>query len=329
MSVQAPYWEKNLLAMAHEALENQSQLQRDKFSDEVLLEQAYDHCNRLTREHSRTFFMASGLLPDAKRRAIRALYAFCRTSDDMVDCSKGDAAANLESWRRRTVFPNFDEHDPVVMAWADTRLNFHIPWRYVDQLITGVAQDLEHSEYETFDDLTTYCYGVACTVGLMSMHIIGFADEQALPYAIRLGVALQLTNILRDVGEDWKTGRIYIPKEDLETFGITTADLDAKVVDDRWRALMRFQIERTRQLYAAAMPGLAFLDPDGRFAIAAAAELYRAILDDIEAHDDDVFHRRAHINATGKLSRLPGIWWRSRTVYSITPDLAPTASASH
>jgi 15-cis-phytoene synthase len=329
MSVQAPFWEKNLLAMAYEALEYQSQFQRVKFGDEVLLERAYDHCNHLTRDHSRTFYMASSLLPEAKRRAIRALYAFCRTSDDMVDCSNGDATTTLENWRQRTVYPHSAEQDPVVMAWADTRLNFHIPWRYVDQLITGVAQDLQHSGYETFNELATYCYGVACTVGLMSMHIIGFAGEQALPYAIRLGVALQLTNILRDVGEDWKTGRIYLPREDLEAFGITTADLDAKVVDERWRALMRFQIQRTRQLYAGAMPGLAFLDPDGRFAISAAAELYRAILDDIENHDYDVFNRRAHLNSTGKLSRLPGIWWRSKTVYSLSPDLEETMSASN
>jgi phytoene synthase len=327
MSVQAPHWEKNLLAMAYEAMENQSQLQRFKIPDEVLLDRAYDHCNRLTSKHSRTFYLASGLLPDAKRRAIRALYAFCRTSDDMVDCSKGDAATNLENWRKRTVYPRSDEQDPVVMAWADTRHNFHIPWRYVDQLITGVAQDLQYSEYETFNELATYCYGVACTVGLMSMHIIGFAGEQALPYAIRLGVALQLTNILRDVGEDWETGRIYLPKEDLEAFGVTKADLDAKVVDERWRALMHFQIQRTRQLYAGAMQGVAYLNPDGRFAIAAAAELYRAILDDIEAHDYDVFHRRAHISATGKLGRLPGIWWRSKTVSASPPDLAANLPA--
>ena len=329
MSVQSTHWENHLLAMAYEALENQSPLQHSDFSNQILLEQAYAYCNQLTRDHSRTFFMASGLLPDDKRRAIRALYAFCRTSDDLVDCSNGGALANLEEWRRRTVYPQFDEQDPVLMAWADTRLNFNIPWRYVDQLINGVAQDLQHSVYETFNELATYCYGVACTVGLMSMHIIGFAGEEALPYAIRLGVALQLTNILRDVGDDWRTGRVYLPKEELDAFGLTMADLTAGVVDDRWRALMRFQIERNRKLYAEAMPGVALLDPEGRFAIAAAAELYQAILEDIEAHDYDVFRRRAHISGLGKLRRLPGIWWRSRTTYSSLPDLTPTTPASN
>jgi len=329
MSVQSTHWENNLLAMAYEALENQSPLQHSDFSNQVLLDQAYAYCDQLTRDHSRTFFMASGLLPEDKRRAIRALYAFCRTSDDLVDCSEGDAAFHLENWRRRTVHPQFDEQDPVLMAWADTRLNFNIPWRYVDQLINGVAHDLQHSKYETFNDLATYCYGVACTVGLMSMHIIGFTGEQALPYAIRLGVALQLTNILRDVGEDWRAGRVYLPKEELDIFGLTTDDLAAGVVDDRWRALMRFQIERNRKLYAEAMPGVALLDPDGRFAIAAAAELYQAILEDIEAHDYEVFHRRAHISGLGKLLRLPAIWRRSRNVYSLAPGIETSMSESN
>jgi 15-cis-phytoene synthase len=328
MSVQSTHWENHLLAMAYEALENPNLLPHSDFSNQVLLDQAYAHCNQLTRHHSRTFFMASGLLPDDKRRAIRSLYAFCRTSDDLVDCSDGDASYNLENWRRLIVYPHFDEQDPVVLAWSNTRLKFHIPWRYVDQLITGVARDLHHSSYETFNELATYCYGVACTVGLMSMHIIGFAGEQALPYAIRLGVALQLTNILRDVGEDWRAGRVYLPKEELDIFGITTADLTAGIVDDRWRALMRFQIERNRKLYAEAMPGIALLDPEGRFAIAAAAELYQAILEDIEAHDYDVFHRRAHISGLGKLFRLPGIWWRSRSVYSQAPSLETSMSRS-
>jgi 15-cis-phytoene synthase len=328
MSVQSTHWENHLLAMAYEALENPSPFQHSDFSNQVLLDHAYTCCDQITHHHSRTFFMASGLLPEEKRRAIRALYAFCRTSDDLVDCSDGDAAFNLENWRRRMVYPHFDDQDPVVLAWTDTRHNFQIPWRYIDQLITGVARDLHHSSYETFNDLATYCYGVACTVGLMSMHIIGFTGEQALPYAIRLGVALQLTNILRDVGEDWRAGRVYLPKEEMDAFGLITSDLAAGVVDDRWRAFMRFQVERNRKLFAEAMPGLALLDPEGRFAIAAAAELYQAILVDIEAHDYDVFHRRAHINGLGKLFRLPAIWWRSRNGYSLVPGIEPSTPGS-
>jgi phytoene synthase len=153
---------------------------------------------------------------------------------------------------------------------------------------------------------------VASTVGLMGMHIIGFSSMEAIPYAIKLGVALQMTNVLRDVGEDWRAGRVYLPSNELAEFGLAEADLAAGKVDERWRALMRFQIARNRRLYAEAWPGIALLDRDGRSAVAAAGEFYRAILADIEAHDYDVFSRRAHVSGWGKLRRLPSIWWRNR-----------------
>ena len=144
------------------------------------------------------------------------------------------------------------------------------------------------------------------------MHIVGYASPQAVPYAVKLGVALQITNILRDVGEDLRGGRIYLPQEDLADFGLTEADLATGNTDPRWRAFMAFQIERNRRLYDESWPGIGMLNPSGRFAIAAAADLYRAILTDIERHDTDVFNRRAHLSLTGKLRLLPGIWWRSR-----------------
>jgi phytoene synthase len=140
------------------------------------------------------------------------------------------------------------------------------------------------------------------------MHITGFTGPQAVPYAIKLGVALQLTNILRDVGEDWRMGRLYLPLEELEFFGLSEADVAKGQIDERWREFMRFQIGRNRRLYEEAWPGIYMLHPDGRLAIAAAAEFYAAILDDIEAHDYDVFTRRAHLSAGGKLLHLPGLW---------------------
>ena len=204
-------------------------------------------------------------------------------------------------------------NEPIALAWADARTRFGIPCQYGEQLLDGVARDLEQSRYETFDELATYSYGVASTVGLMSMHIIGFAGPEAIPYAIRLGVALQLTNILRDVAEDWQNGRVYMPQEELSAFRLREEDLEIGRVDDRWRAFMRFQIARNRRLYEEAWPGIGMLDADGRLAIAAAAGLYRAILDDIEAHDYDVFNRRAYVGRWRKLRILPGIWWGSRS----------------
>ncbi len=312
MTVQAHSWENILLAWAYEALESAVPVD-SVAADSGVLQRAYDYCESLTRTHSRTFFLASGLLPFAKRRAARALYAFCRVTDNIVDSSANDleARAALAAWKQAVISPKLSS-DPVVLAWGDTRARFNIPPGYAEQLIDGVARDLTQKRYATFAELAEYSYGVASTVGLMAMHIIGFDSEKALPYAVKLGVALQLTNILRDVAEDYQRGRIYLPLDELDAFGLSERDIAAGTVDDRWRAFMRFQIARNRELYNASLPGVALLNPDGRFAIAAAGELYQAILADIESHGSDVFARRAHVGATGKLRRLPGIWWRSR-----------------
>ncbi len=313
MNVQMPSWEHRLLTWAYEALEHPTSVE-PVAADKGLLDRAYAYCAEITRSHSRTFYLASALLPQDKRRAVRALYAFCRVSDDLVDRATIGALTDLEDWRRRSLSPSASMDDWVSLAWADTRLRYRIPSRYAEQLLDGIAHDVNPPRYHTFDDLSAYCYRVASTVGLMAMHIIGFQSIRAVSYAIKLGVALQLTNILRDVGEDWRAGRLYLPLEELAAFGLGEADIAAGRVDDRWRAFLRFQIERTRRLYAEAMPGIALLHPDGRFAIAAAGELYQAILSQIEAHKGDVFHHRAHISQWGKLRRLPGIWWRATTL---------------
>lgn len=303
-------WESTLIERAEQALHEWAPVHNvEPLAAE--LQRAYDHCANLTSLHSRTFFLASGLLPSAKRMAARALYAFCRVSDEIVDGSEADPQAALAEWRRRLLAPPAG-NDPVVQAWADTRARYHIPQIFVTQLLDGVSADLVRKSYDTFAELAEYCYGVACTVGLMAMHIVGFSSLAALPYAIKLGVALQLTNILRDVGEDWRAGRVYLPREELDAFGLSANDLAVGGVSRQWRAFMSFQIDRARQLYRQAWPGVALLHHDGRFAIAAASQLYEAILDDIIAHRCDVFRRRAHVSTWGKLRRLPGIWRRSQ-----------------
>ena len=308
-------WELPLLTRAHEALNSVAlpHLTVEELAAEEELAAAYDYCTTVTAEHSRSFYLASALLPGGKREAARALYAFCRISDDTVDESGANAPAYLEAWRARALALTPPADDPVALAWADTRVRYQIPPQYAEQLLEGVARDLEQTRYQTFEELAAYSYGVASTVGLMSMHIIGFRDEAAIAYAVKLGVALQLTNILRDIREDWHAGRVYLPQEELAAYGLSEEDLAAGRVGDRWREFMRFQIARNRRLYEEAWPGIGLLDPDGRMAIAAAAGLYRAILDDIEAHDYDVFSRRAHVNSWGKLRLLPGLWWRSRS----------------
>lgn len=291
--------------------------------DRRAVDDAYRHCAELTREHSRTFYMSSGLLPGEMRSAARALYAFCRITDDIVDQPGGDVAIEarlneLQQWRRNSLESNHNgaalsPDELPILAWTDTRARYGIPKTYAEQLIEGVAQDLTHDRYETFDDLAHYCYLVASTVGLMTMHIVGYAGPQAIPYAIKLGVALQLTNILRDVGEDWARGRLYLPQDELAAFGLSEADVDAGVVTSSWRAFMRYQIDRARQLYTEAMPGIGMLGRQGQFAIAASAVLYRDILTKIEENDFDVFTRRASTSKMEKLGRLPSLWWTTVT----------------
>ncbi|HSG18561.1 MAG TPA: squalene/phytoene synthase family protein [Anaerolineae bacterium] len=305
-------WEKNLLSLAQEADVPAALARTRPATDAARLAEAYEYCAELTAIHSRSFSLATRLLPAEKRRAMRTLYAFCRVSDDIVDRPGPDAGQRLEEWKLKIFSVQPDDEDLVALAWADTRQRFAIPPRYAEQLIEGVGRDLVQNRYQTFDDLAAYAYGVASTVGLMSKHIIGYSGPRAIPYAIKLGVALQITNILRDVGEDQRAGRVYLPAQELAEYSLSEADLAVGEVSERWRQFMRFQIQRNRRLYAEAWPGIAMLHKDGRLAVAAAAGFYQEILSDIEAHDYDVFNRRAYLSGHAKLRMIPGLWWRTR-----------------
>lgn len=303
------HWEHRLIRLAGNVAQPATRPIAQLASD-ATLKPAYALCGKIAAEHSKSFYLASALLPSDKRAAARALYAFCRTVDDIVDeTGAANRSEELDYWRgiaRGGLQPR--PGDLVAQAWADTSSRCRIPTRYAIQLIDGVACDLTQSHYASFDDLATYCYGVASTVGLMSMHIVGFESNEAVPYAIRLGVALQLTNILRDVGEDLRAGRIYLPQDELAAYGISEVDLTRGEVTPRWRAFMRFQVARTRQLYAEAEGGIRFLTRDGQLAIGAASRFYQGILDAIEANDYNVFTQRAHLGMWGKLRRLPKLW---------------------
>ena len=320
MTIQLDGWEHRLLAQAYAPLDERLRQAHFPVSNKAQLQEAYDHCQAITREHSHTFYLTSGLLPSDQRKAARALYAFSRVSDDLVDERTGDRAGLIEAWHRRISEEPPPDDDLVALAWTDARIRYGVPSQYVAQLLAGVSRDLSQQRYGTFSDLADYCYAVASTVGLMTMHIVGYSGKEAVPYAVKLGVALQLTNILRDVAEDWRSGRLYLPQDELADFDLTEGDI-ARLVEtagadiregDRWPTFMDFQIARARRLYAEALPGIRLLGKDGRFAIAAAAELYRAILDDIEANNYDVFSRRAYVSDWKKVVRLPGIWWRVR-----------------
>ena len=304
-------WEGRLLRLAKEA-DGGSFLVAPQPMESSRRAEAYRACAEVTRANSRTFYLAAGLLPPAKRPAVHALYAFCRLSDDMVDRAGGHQAPALDAWRQEVFSTSSGSTHPVALAWRDTAARHRIPRRFPEQLLDAVAQDLVVKRYRTFEDLVVYCYGVAATVGLMAMHIVGYSGEDAVPSAIKLGVALQLTNILRDIGEDWRAGRLYLPQEELEAFRVSEEDIARGATTRHWRALMAFQIERARRLYAESLPAVARLNGDGRFAIAAAAELYRGILGAIEDNCYNVFSLRARVSGWGKLWQLPAIWLRAK-----------------
>jgi len=235
--------------------------------------------------------------------------------DDIVDKSPNDEQdARLDYWRAMVETASFVESDLVAVAWADALTRYHIPRHYALQLIDGVARDLLQSRYQTFEELAIYCYAVASTVGLMSMYIVGFHSHDPIPYAIKLGVALQMTNILRDVGEDYYNGRLYLPREELAFYGIVESDIAQGRITDHWRQFMKFQIDRTRQLYDESWAGVKMLERDGQLAIGAASVFYQGILDEIEKNDYNVFRRRASLGALGKASRIPVLWLKVKSL---------------
>jgi phytoene synthase len=311
-----PNWEQYLFTLAQDAscFSNETMHQAIEVERAQVLREANRACEAITAQNSRSFFLATSLLPGEKRLAMRALYAFCRTADNLADGNVQQPEIQLRQLREGIRGGCKKAGEAVLTAWADISYRYQIPECYAEQLLDGVERDLVQRRYSTFEDLSVYCYKVASTVGLMSMYITGFSSQKAVSYAIKLGVALQLTNILRDVGEDWSAGRLYLPMEELSAFDLNEEDVAAGTVDKRWRAFMRFQIARARNLYAEALPGIAFLHPEGRFAVSAAASLYKGILDDIERHDYDVFNRRAFVNRGLKLKALLSAFWYTQKI---------------
>lgn len=269
-------------------------------------------------------------MSEAKRRAIWAIYAWCRRTDELVD---GPGAAittpeTLDEWEAQleSLFAGHPIED-LDVALVDTLQRFPLDIQPFRDMIAGQRMDLYRNRYETFEELNLYCYRVAGTVGLMSTAVIGVDasnnnaawNQQQQPYipaeeAIALGIANQLTNILRDVGEDAQRGRIYIPLEDLARFNYTEQDLLKGVVDQRWQELMQFQIQRTREFYLQAEKGISYLSSDARWPVWAALMSYSQILDVIERNQYEVFRQRAYVPPVKKLQNLPVAWLRAQVL---------------
>jgi phytoene synthase len=285
-------------------------------SPSISLAESYRHCGRVTRREARNFYYSFLVLPPDRRAALCAVYAFMRYSDDISDDAEEGTgrAGRMRAWRAAldAAFAGDCGASPILPAFHDTAARYRIPPRYFHELIDGVEMDLTPRRYGTFSELYRYCYHVASVVGLVCIHIFGFSDPGAFAYAEACGIAFQLTNILRDLGEDSQRGRVYLPQDELRQFQYADADLQAQVVNDRFRELMRFQVARARDYYRKAEPLLPLVDPVSRPCLQTMILIYRAILDQIVRQKYDVFSNRARVPAWNKLGIAARAWLQTR-----------------
>lgn len=294
------------------------------------VESAYEFCRQVTAEYSKTFYLGTLLMPKEKRKAIWAIYVWCRRTDQLVDGPEAEFTTldTLDQWEKtlESIFAGNPVESPDV-ALVDTLKRFPLEIQPFRDMIAGQRMDLKRDRYQTFDELYLYCYRVAGTVGLMSNAVLGLEPELGVsPWqqnqknhipteeAVALGIANQLTNILRDVGEDADRGRIYLPLEDLERFNYREEDLFNGVINENWRQLMQFEIQRARGFYAQAERGIRDLSRDSRWPVWTALMLYQGILDVIERNQYDVFNRRAYVPKVEKFLYLPVAWLRSQAL---------------
>ena len=265
-------------------------------------------CRRITRQYAKTFYFASACLPRETRRHAYAVYGFCRWADNGVDEASdlADATRKVEQARRVLESAYGDRSVPHGLeAFRRTVRERTIPKPLFDALLDGMAMDLSTTRYTDFAALDLYCYRVAGVVGLMMTHVFGFKGEQCLPRALALGTAMQLTNILRDIAEDWSRGRLYLPQDELAAAGITEAQIAEGQCDSRFRDFMRDQIARARGYYAESESGIPdLIGASSRLTVRVMGRLYGGILAAIERLDYDVFRSRAYVPRRTKLATL-------------------------
>ncbi|MDC3148329.1 phytoene synthase [bacterium] len=286
------------------------------------LDQAYEICRKETQQWAKTFYLGTLLLPQEKRKAIWAIYVWCRRTDEIMDSveastkSQDELSDNLDEWEENTknVFKGNikSELDSVLLDTIEKYPQSIQP--YLD-MIDGQRMDLNKFRYKDFDELKLYCYRVAGTVGLMTQNVMGIdsaytsAPWSAMPdpseAAIALGIANQLTNILRDVGEDRHRGRIYLPQADIEKFNYSEEELLKGKINNQWKALMNFQLSRAREWFKKSEDGIKWLSSDARWPVWTSLRLYRGILDSIERLDYDVFNNRAFVKNSVKALEIP------------------------
>lgn len=265
--------------------------------DDPELRKAYETCRRLNASHGKTYYLATRLLPPAKRPYVHALYGFARRADEFVDDLADPQPAALVTWASSFLddFDRRESPDPVAHAAIHTAHTWAIPRRLFEDFLESMQMDITVTAYATYAELECYMRGSAAAIGSQMVPILGALDEGADAYARTLGEAFQLSNFIRDVGEDLRRGRVYLPQEDLSRFGVTQASLERGLVTAQIRDLLGFEIARARALYDSARPGIGLLHPSSRDCIRTAFTLYSDILDAVEHSGFDVFSRRATV----------------------------------
>jgi phytoene synthase len=268
---------------------------------------ALNYAKHQTKHYSKSFFLSASLLPKEKRWDTFALYNFCRYADNIIDKPRNRSVEELKmeidhlAKEIETAYKYGESEHPVVKSFAIIARKYQIPIKYPLELLEGVKMDLTIRRYDSFNDLYLFCYRVAGVVGIMMTYVLGFSNKRALYFAEKLGIAMQLTNILRDIKEDKNMGRIYLPAEELTKFNLTYEDIENEVFNKRVQDLVTFQINRANRYYKESQDGVKYLNMKTQFAITSASKIYQSILLKLEARNHNPFVGRVFVRLREKL----------------------------
>ena len=286
------------------------------------LRNSYELCRQLNAKHGKTYYLATLLLPPEKRPYVHALYGFARYADEIVDdlsstLSDEEKAQQLKSWGKNflDLFESGETSDPVCIAVLDTVRRWNIPREHFEAFLHSMTMDLTLTHYQTYEDLYEYVYGSAAVIGLQMVPILEPTDQLAFARATELGIAFQLVNFIRDVGEDLERGRVYLPLDELSQFGVTRADLENRVATPQIKEALKFQIQRVRDLEESSRVGILMLGAASQPCIETARILYCGIVDAVEAIDYEVFDRRASVSLSRRLQVAAPAYLRARKIW--------------
>lgn len=276
--------------------------------DTELIAKGLVECREITRRYGTSFYFATQFFPKETREGIYAVYSFARIPDEIVDdpgmTTRAERVGRLEEWRQEWLraMENGGSSDPVMAAIVHVFRKYDLPVADGEAFLKSMFMDEDKKSYASYAELEDYMYGSAGVIGLMVTRVVGFSGEAAFPHAIKLGYAFQLTNFLRDIREDLdELGRVYMPEDELAQFGLEPADLRRRVYDERFVRFMKFQIERNKQIYREAFPGIKMLNWRGRLAVKISYVLYKAILGEIERADYNVYRERVRTGFRQKI----------------------------